>query len=199
MPKYSVSVGAGAAFPTGDFADFYSTGFIGKLGVAYKINPVTDIYISAGNTLWKVDNNDVNKKLERENINAEVNLDSELKNIPVTVGVKLGTGSRKYRIYTGLAIVFNFLNLKTAGEITSGNQTETISPDEESFTKTSLAIEMGVIIPLSRKLELDIGGKYNAISDFDNNIIPQIGPVSDPVRAGTARYFSILAGVNYIF
>jgi len=195
----AVNVNAGFAFPYGDFSDFYNTGFTGTAGITYKYSELIHFYLAGGGVSFNIDNEGMNKKLSDQGIDATVNLDGSLTNIPLSIGAKLNYEYISFRFYTGLAFVINILTLESSGTLTDSDGPTTIPYSKESFSKTSLSLTLGFAIPVSRKLEFDINGSFNAISDIDNNIIPKIGPVSDPVRAGTVRYISLMGSLNYYF
>ncbi|MFC2083779.1 hypothetical protein ACFLS9_01850 [Bacteroidota bacterium] len=197
--EFGISVKGGIGIPFSDFADYYSMGYGGSVAILYNYSNYMDWYIMSGGSFWDVDNENLNKKLSELGIDANVDLDGSLRIIPLALGIKLKYHYTNMRFYAGLAVVFNFMTLETSGSITDENSTTPIPSRSESFTKTSLAVELGIAVPLSKKLEFDISGKFNAISDIENNIIPKIGPVTDPVRSGSIRYFNIHGGINYYF
>jgi opacity protein-like surface antigen len=201
--NWGIGVEGGVSFPISEFSESYKTGYSGNIRATYIWGENTLLSFSVGLSQWEVDNSKVNQSIADAGINAKVDLDANLRIIPILVGVKWYFIKGKYRPY--ILIEGGFHNYKSSikGTITdtSPGASGTPVPIQEisdSGTETALSIGAGSLLKLSNHWYLEFTGKYNvltnarALSDPDDN--QTISGISR-----TIQYITLLLGINYRF
>ncbi len=195
--KFSASVNAGPAFPTGDFSELWNAGFEGNVLIGYKLQSNIDLILYTGYARWGFNNEGFN---ELQGSQVTFNLDVPLTSIPLLVGAKYYLGTDDIKPYTFIYAGVFFLEYTLSGSYTINNTKFNITPITEKETETGLAAGAGLLYRISPAINLDVNAKFNLINDTDAIKEAQNQGVA-PGGAGatTSTYFSVSAGVQILF
>jgi opacity protein-like surface antigen len=192
---WHAGLSGGAAFPIRDFGELFSTGIGGQAALLYETSPGVYVLLSAGGFAWNVDNDLVNQQLRELGSTAKADLDAPLSIIPITIGGRILWPGETVRPYVGASLGVYITNFDVTGTVTDGQTVQTVS-ESSSFSTFALDLELGVLLPLADRLDLNLHGRYNAVSDAEAVVIPP-AVTQDPVTARSLRFISLMLGLEY--
>lgn len=139
-----ISAGAEVALPMGDFGDFAGTGFGVTVRGEMPVGPMLKVTGLVGYLMWGGEE--------------FVGVTTDYKDIPIMVGAKLSTPTGLYGTAEAGLHLFSF-----DAEYTSSffGTTSTSTSD----TKFGFSVGGGYEVPIAPTLDLDIGARYNYVSD----------------------------------
>jgi hypothetical protein len=200
--KFTASIAAGAALPSEEFSDFYNNGYGGEASFGYQINPGIQLTLTAGMNRWSVNNDHLNNLLEQQGIPATIDLEAPLTVYPFVVGVKYVPLSKGIRPFFTLFAGLHLLNLETSGTITIQNIQSITSPLEsrsKTWSEFGFGIEVGLTVPLGKRLALEASGKYTAVDQTTVELLQEEDPGTGLITLNAIRYFNVFAGLSYAF
>jgi hypothetical protein len=200
--KFTVGIVGGFALPSEEFSDFYNSGYGGQAAFGYQINPGIQLTLTAGMNRWTVNNDHLNKLLEQQGLPATINLDAPLSVYPFIVGVKYVPLSKGIRPFFTLFAGLHVLNLETSGTITIQNIqsiTSPLEPRSKTWSEFGFGIEVGLTVPLGKRLALEASGKYTAVDQTEVQLLQEEDPGTGLITMNAIRYFNVFAGLSYAF
>ncbi len=196
---WGISLKGGAAIPVGSFNQHFNTGYGGTATVLYKWSDWFDLFVGSGVTAWKVDNAAINKTLSAEGLAGTVDLDAPFTIIPIVAGFRYSPFGEGLLPYGSLSIGVYVMDLKIRGTYTEGSTTVPLEESSDSFTRLTLSIEAGFLIPIAPSLRLDAGVRLNNIPDYESVVLIGTPSGQNPVRAKNILFVTIGAGLEYSF
>ena len=205
--NFGAGINLGVSVPTGDFDEFYSTGFGGDAHFLYHLGNQAIFTLSVGYNLWNLDVDEFNNKASEADLNWTFDLDSDYRTLPILIGVKwMLAQSRKGGLYVSLlGGIYNYtfkLKGTAYNTIPNANIPFIPLPDiEETGTETMLALGLGYLIKFGKHWYADVNGNYNIITNgfAVNEPVNPDDPDAIYGVKGTLQYVSFLAGINYRF
>ena len=195
----SIAASGGIAFPISDFANLVKTGYSAQGTISFNATEMIELYLSAGGTFWREDNDAVNRVLSQSGEQSRADLDIRFTLIPVEIGAKFYYGLLAAQPYIGFSFGLYFLELDVGGAFTDTAGTAVVPTERQSFSKTALGLEAGFLVPLPGQFSIDINGKYRAIEDTDARFLGKTAPLSTPLNARRIRFITVKAGLKYSF
>jgi len=203
--NFGAGINLGVSVPTGDFDNFYKTGFGGDAHFLYHLGNQAIFSLSVGYNIWNLDVDELNKRVSNAGLTWTFDLDSKFSTLPVLIGIKwLLAQNKKGGLYVGLlggVYKYNFTIRGSANR--SGYDINMIPIDEikKNGTETMLTLGLGYLFKFGKHWYVDVNGNYNIITNaFSVNepVNPEDPNAIYGVK-GTLQYVSFLAGINYRF
>ncbi|UCH65552.1 MAG: outer membrane beta-barrel protein [Ignavibacterium sp.] len=207
--KFAIGVNGGVSIPVGEFTRYYEVGYGANAQFFYGVSEDFLLSLTVGYDKWNVDQDAINKRLEEQEINFMLELDSYFKIIPFYIGARYYMAKGKHRPFFTLDFGGYSYEFKLSG--TASN----VIPDadfpggpipeqKETGTQTSLALGLGYFYRVTKHFYLEIFSKYNVLTDaFTINEPDQIYDPDDPTSVygvlGTQAFISVNLGANYRF
>ena len=197
--KWGLSVKAGPAFPNGDFADLFGTGYTGFVEVPYNFARGFKVYIAAGLSHFKVDNDKLANTLKSEGQTLTTNVDAPYWLFPVVLGINVSYQYAHIWPYFTFSAGMYFQKLETSGSYVSNGVTTTLTPKTENWNQGAYAVGVGTFIPFGDEgWAVDVNAKFNSVVDYEGKVIIQ-PPSGNSVTTRAIKFVSVLAGLSYTF
>ena len=207
--KFAIGVNGGVSIPVGEFTRYYEVGYGANAQFFYGVSEDFLLSLTVGYDIWNVDQEAINKRLEEQEINFMLELDSHFRIIPFYIGARYYMAKGKHRPFFTLDFGGYSYEFKLSGRANN------VIPDAdfpggplpeqtETGTQTSLALGLGYFYRVSKHFYLEINSKYNVLTDaFTINEPDQIYDPTDPTSVygvlGTQAFISVNLGINYRF
>lgn len=199
VKKFGISVKAGPAFPNGDFANLFGTGFTGFVEVPYAIARGFCIYAGVGVSKFSVDNSKLSNELGTEGVNLTTNVDAPYLLIPIVLGINVSYKYAHVWPYFTFSGGIYLQTLKTSGSYTANGVVTTLPSRTESWTQGAYSVGLGTLIPLGDEgWAVDLNAKFNSVIDYEGRVIIT-PPSGESVSTRAIKYVSVLAGLSYTF
>ena len=196
---FGISVKAGPAFPTGEFADLFKTGFTGFVDVPYNLSGEFQVYLGLGYSSFNVDNGKLPAKLSQQGKNGTTNIDAPYRVVPVVLGINYSYRYSSFLAYLTISLGMYFQKLETSGTVTIDGVVTPLTPNTQSWSQGAYAVGFGGLIPLGKEgWAIDVNAKFNSVVDYEKRVLIATGGGND-ITTRTIRYVSALAGLSYTF
>jgi hypothetical protein len=196
---FGISIKAGPAFPEGEFADLFSTGYTAFLEVPYTIAKGVSIYAGAGISHFSADNEKLSNTLKAEGQNLTTNIDAPYWVLPLVLGINVSYRYEHIWPYFTFSGGVYFQRLETSGSYASNGTVTTLTPKTQNWSQGAYAVGLGTYIPIgNRGWAFDLNAKFNSVIDNEGKVII-VPPSGDNVTTRAIHYVSILGGVSYTF
>ena len=197
--KWGLSVKAGPAFPNGDFADEFNTGYTAFVEVPYNFARGFKIFAGVGLTHFVADNDKLGKVLAAEGTNLTTNIDAPYTLIPIVIGINVSYQYAHVWPYFTFSGGVYVQKLDVSGSFTSNGVVTTVPSRTDNWTQGAYAVGLGAFIPLGDEgWAVDVNAKFNQIIDYESRVIVT-PPSGESVTTRSVKYVSILAGLSYTF
>ncbi len=136
-----ISAQGGMTLPIGDFGDLVKPGYGGTGFLFFELSPGIEITATSGKFMWDLDSEE---------------FDVTLSSIPLLLGVRYYLGEGGYAPYAALEGGLHFLKTEGPGMVS----------ETEEF---GFGIGGGLLFRVTGNFFIDLGVKYNSISDSEAN------------------------------
>jgi len=199
--KYGINVSGGISFPTGDFSDYYQSGFHGSIAFSYNMNPAIQLSLITGYSRWDIDEDKFKSFWSESQELGELSAEGNITAIPLLLSFKYSIlSSKKFRPYFQFAAGAHFLTSKLEGSVRIDAAT-TIPLENEDISRTETTINLGIgtAIKLSKMIWLDLNGRYNLMNDSEAIQSPDNDFSDTSLKSRTLQYLSFMAGIEIYF
>ena len=196
---FGISVKAGPALPSSEFADVFGTGYTGFVEVPYNIAKNFNVYAGVGLSRFHADNGKLASSLQQEGQTLTTNVDAPYWVIPVVLGFNVSYRYGHVWPYFTFSGGIYLQRLETSGSYTINGVETTLTPKTQDWTQGAYAVGLGIYIPLGDEgWAIDLNSKFNSVVDDEGKVIIT-EPSGEEATTKTIRYVSILAGLSYTF
>lgn len=196
---WGVGVRGGVFFTIKEFGDLYQAGGGGELQLTYELQPNLQAFLSAGGMVWKIDNGEVNRRLQSSGVIGTIDLDAPLQMVPVVAGLTLIIPYGSIRPFFSLSYGVYFLKQKSAGTYRADGTTTSLSEDSQTWSQGAFGFGLGVRQRFSNRWAFEIAGEYSALVQYEKTILSGFGKPRTNVVVPAVRFLGVLAGVRYNF
>jgi hypothetical protein len=197
--KLGISVKAGPAFPLGEFADLFKTGFSGLVYVPYNLSKEFQVYLGLGYCQFNVDNSKLNDKLREQVNGVTADIDAPYRVIPLVLGLNISYRYPHFWPYFTVSLGMYFQKLETSGSLTINGIPTPIEPETQNWSQGAFAVGIGSLIPLGNgEWAIDVSAKFNSVVDYEGRVPIATGG-GNSVTTRAIRFVSLLAGLSYTF
>jgi len=193
---YGTTVAGDIAVPVGSFSQSAKTGYGAHVDFYWESTSNLRVSLFLGYTRWGVDNDKVNQQNASMGGTGTYQLDGRVSAFPILLGVKFlapGEGLRFYGLLEGGLYLYS---AKVTGQkFENGIATQNIN-QESSKSVPGANLGLGLLIPLSKDLSLDLGGRYHLVKTDTYYVYDIYG---NPYEVKTDKYYSIFLGVNWAY
>ena len=195
--KFGIGVNGAFAAPTGDFSDVYKSGFGGFASLTYDVTEKIQLSVNSGYAQFSFNNDKFNELLNAFGINANFNVESKCKIIPVLVGGKYFFTQTSFRPYAAVDFGFHIISI-SASKVTFAGKTFDATV-EQSKTAPAWGVGLGFLYKVAPKINIDVNAKVNG-----NNVevgtemsTSSDGTSSSQSSKSTMAFFTVAAGVHF--
>lgn len=198
--QFGVGATGYTSIPSGEFSDFYNAGFGGSGRITYFLHNDKQVYFNVGYHQWKFDNSKFNKWFKNNGGVGEFDLDAPVTAIPLLIGLKyIVADFSNLKTYIDVSAGYYLIKAETSGEYKNNGQSLDVGDESENFEELALGIGAGIMIPLAKKLNADIGVKVDFITDSEAVKSSLSDETKDYYKEKNVTTFLIFAGVSYQF
>jgi hypothetical protein len=197
--KFGLSVMAGPAFPSGEFADLFKSGFTGFVAVPYNITEEFQVYVGLGYSHFNAQNEKLSAKLQEQGETATADIDAPYSVIPAVLGLNYSYRYKNFWPYFTMSLGLYFQRLQTSGSVTINGVPTSVEPKVQTWSQGAFAVGIGSLIPLGNESwAIDINAKFNSVVDYQERVLVTTTG-GNGVSTRAIRYISILGGLSYTF
>jgi len=194
--KFTLSAGAGPAFPVRGLKKMVGTGYGAGGSIGLQLNDNICIVARGGYYRWQFDSEKINASIAASGGTAGFDVSGPFVAIPLLIGGDVTFDGAAVRPYIGLSGGVCLLRWRIAGSTPgAGSAGERSS----SWTEPAMSADAGLKVVLSRTMSLDIGAVYIAFSNADNRSEPSGFLGTKITGTNTATFIGVLAGLHVAF
>lgn len=199
--KFGLTISGGTSFPTGEFSDYYQSGFHGSIAFNYNLNPLIQLSLVTGYSRWDIDEEKFKSLWKEVSDIGELSAEGNITAVPLLISFKyFWPVSKKFKPYFQFAGGIHFMSSKLEGSVkVDAATTLPIESEDISRTETTLNFGVGTLIMLSKTIWLDLNGKLNIMNDSDAIQSPDNDFSGTSLKSRTLQYVSLMAGVDIFF
>ena len=193
--KFGVGVSGVFISPTGDFGDLYKSGIGGLASLTYNVTDNIQLSASAGYSALSFNNDKFNELLNDMGITTKVEIDSDIKIIPLLLGGRYYITKTDFRPYAALDLGLHIVSVSAASVTVAGQTLNAVK--EESKAATAWGIGIGFLLKVAPKINIDVNAKINgnSLESSTDLSVSSPGYSYSQSSKSTTTFFSIAAGV----
>jgi len=194
--KLGLSANGGIAFPMSDFNDLYKSGLGLNTSLFYTIDETTELGFVIGYFSWSFDNENFNRLVSEAGIPGSYEIDAPIHMLPLLIQVKFILPRDDFKPYFLLEGGIYYTNVQLSGKFTSADTLITFDEPTVRSSEAGMSFAVGTEIPSSEHLEFDIRLTYHLVPTVS---IYNFGSLGYQREVNTNKFFSVVAGINYLF
>ncbi len=181
--------------PTSSFADAFSTGFGGTLGVFFDMEPNLRVTLSGGYLSSPVKESGIQDLYQQSGGTGTISSTGSAKAIPLLLGLQIITPG-PLRVYGGIEAGIYIYAVDVSGTITDNTGSSNVTLADESRSEFGLNLGFGALFPLKDNISVAGGVKYHFVktSEFRST-----SGGASAVTLSTNQFLSLGLGLNWAF
>ena len=199
--KFGIGVEGAYLSPTGDFGNLYKSGFGGIASLTYKVTDNIQLSFNAGYSQFSFNDDQFNQMLSdfysSSGTTATVNINSNLKIIPVILGGKYFFTSTAFRPYAALDLGLHIVSVDASSIKINGETLDAVKGQSKAATAWGLGV--GCMYQIAPIINIDINAKINSNNLEVGTNFSSSGSTysSSQSSSSTVTFWSVSAGLLF--
>ncbi len=199
--KLGIGVEGAYLSPTGDFGNVYKSGFGGLASLTYNVTNNIQLSLSSGYSQFSFNNDQFNQLLNdflnAFGATANVNINSNLKIIPVMLGGKYFFTSTTFKPYAALDLGLHIVSVSGTSVQVNGQTINAVASQSKAVTAWGLGV--GFMYQVAPKVCINVNAKINGDNlEVGTNFSESgTGYSSSQSSTSTVTFLSVNAGLLF--
>ena len=199
--KFGVGVEGAYLSPTGDFGNVYKSGFGGLASLTYNVTNNVQLSLSSGYSQFSFNNDQFNQMLRdfysSYGTPPTVNVNSNLKIIPVILGGKYFFTNTAFKPYAALDLGLHIISVSASTMQVNGQTVNAVTGQSKAATAWGLGV--GCMYQVAPKICIDVNAKINGdnLETGTNFSASSSGYSSSQSSNSTVTFLSVNAGLLF--